>query len=49
MTDTVLQSAPPRLLPRDDSVIRLAVAGLGKMGSAHLEAARTLRGGGVED
>jgi len=49
VTETLLQSEPIRRLPRDASPIRLAVAGLGKMGSAHLQTIRTLREGGAED
>lgn len=49
MTDTLHTPAASRLLPRGSSGIRLAVAGLGKMGMTHLNTIRTLREGGSEE
>jgi predicted dehydrogenase len=45
-----LPSASPvsRLIPRDSTPVRIAVAGLGKMGSVHLQAVGSLRKGGAE-
>jgi len=43
-------SASPvsRLIPRDGSPVRIAVAGLGKMGAVHLQAVGSLRKGSAE-
>lgn len=47
--DTLSPPSKDRLMPRGNSGIRLAIAGLGKMGAAHLNTIRELREGGTEE